>query len=68
MEHCDAMKLTKDAIVSHLHRNGKHDEAVRADSELEDRLHSIQDLEILQQYGIDEGDIDEIARREPQFD
>ena len=62
------MRMDKESIVSHLHRKGHHDEAVRADSELEDRLHTIQDLEYLQQYGIDEGDIDEIARREPGFD
>jgi hypothetical protein len=58
------MHIEKDAIVRHLHRHGRHDDAVRADSELPDRVHSVQDAELLQQWGIDPEGIDEILREE----
>ena len=60
------MHIDKEAIVRHLHRHGRHDDAVRADSELPDRVHSVQDAELLQQWGIDPEGIDEILRDEPQ--
>jgi hypothetical protein len=62
------MLIPKDTIVGHLHAKGRHDEAIRADAELDDRVHTVKDIEALRQYGIDEGDVDEILSRPPTYD
>jgi hypothetical protein len=45
--------IDKAAIVQHLRRLGRHETAVRADDELEDRLYTSQDAMLLAHLNID---------------
>jgi hypothetical protein len=62
------MLIDKDAIVSHLHAKGRHEDAIKCDSELPEKVHAVQDVELLRQYGIDAGDVDEILSRQRPLD
>jgi hypothetical protein len=61
--------LDKAAIVEHLHRLGRHDDAVRADIELDNRLYTAQESALLERFGIDPSDVgDETYRTRPPPD
>ena len=59
------MHIDKAAIVRHLHKHGRHEDAIRADSEMQDEVDSVRDAELMQQWGIDPEGIDEILRDGP---
>lgn len=54
--------IDKASIVRHLREHGRHEDAIRADRELPDRLHAVQDVEILRQLGLDAGSIEDVLR------
>jgi hypothetical protein len=54
--------IDKASIVRHLREHGRHEEAIRADRELPDRIHAVQDVEMLRQFGLDAGSIDDVLR------
>jgi hypothetical protein len=45
--------IDKAAIVAHLHKLGRHRDALRADDEMEDRLYTAQDASLLARFNID---------------
>jgi hypothetical protein len=52
------MHIEKETIVQHLRKHGRHEDAIRADRELPDRIHRMQDVELLERWGIDPEDIE----------
>ncbi|HEY7196019.1 MAG TPA: hypothetical protein VH306_02405 [Gaiellaceae bacterium] len=50
--------LSRDAIVRWLHDHGRHEDAVRADRELPERLQEARDVELLGRFGIDPADLE----------
>ena len=45
--------IEKATIVRHLREHGRHEDAIRADRELPDRIHTTQDVELLERFGLD---------------
>jgi hypothetical protein len=45
--------VDKATIVSHLRERGRHEDAINADRELPDRVHTVQDVEIFERFGLD---------------
>ena len=56
------VQIDKASIVRHLREHGRHEEAIRADRELPDRIHAIQDVEMLRPFGLDADSIDDVLR------
>jgi hypothetical protein len=54
--------IDKGSILRHLREHGRHEDAIRADRELPDRIHAVQDVEMLRQFGLDPGSIDDLLR------
>jgi hypothetical protein len=52
------MHIEKETILQHLRKHGRHEDAIRADRELPDRIHRTQDVELLERWGIDPEDIE----------
>ena len=47
------MHIEKATIVRHLRGLGRHEDAIRADRELPDRIHTVQDVELFERFGLD---------------
>jgi hypothetical protein len=45
--------IEKATIVRHLRGLGRHEDAIRADRELPDRIHTVQDVELFERFGLD---------------
>jgi hypothetical protein len=45
--------IEKATIVRHLREHGRHEDAIRADRELPDRIHTAQDVELFERFGLD---------------
>jgi hypothetical protein len=45
--------IEKATIVRHLRELGRHEDAIRADRELPDRIHTAQDVELFERFGLD---------------
>jgi hypothetical protein len=45
--------IEKAMIVRHLRELGRHEDAIRADRELPDRIHTAQDVELFERFGLD---------------
>ena len=61
--------IEKAVIVEHLHALGRHEDAIRADVELDDRVLTAQDSVLLMRFGIDPNDIaEDTFRNRPPTD
>jgi hypothetical protein len=47
------MHLPRAAIVRHLRERGRDEDAIRAERDLPERIHTVQDVELLERWGID---------------
>jgi hypothetical protein len=45
--------IDKATIVRHLREHSRHEDAIRADRELPDRVHTVQDVELFERFGLD---------------
>ena len=45
--------IEKATIIRHLQEHGRHQDAIRADRELPDRIHTVQDVELFERFGLD---------------
>jgi hypothetical protein len=54
------LHIDKASIVRHLREHGRHEDAIRADRELPERIHAVQDVEMLRQFGLDSGSIEDV--------
>jgi hypothetical protein len=52
--------IDKASIVRHLREHGRHEDAIRADRELPERIHAVQDVEMLRQFGLDSSSIEDV--------
>jgi hypothetical protein len=50
--------VDKATILRHLREHGRHEDAIRADRELADRIHTVHDVEIFERLGLDPTDFE----------
>ena len=63
------MHVDKATIVRHLRAHGRHSDAIHADRALPDRIHTTQDVEFFERWGLDPSEIEgETFRDRPPRD
>ncbi len=58
------MHIEKATIIRHLRARGHHRDAIRADRALPDRIHTAQDVEFFERWGLDPSEIEKETFRD----